>query len=116
MARGRRWDLPSSCGTQSPLSRGEAGIIGAVYFVMFVLPDFLSMSGGFSAPGSHSSSQDFVSLQFPALNPFLPEIPRMVCLFELDLDRYTYIVPTSPSPRVFSMDPLFLTEPTVPQT
>lgn len=51
------------------------------FLVMLVHPDFLNMSGGFSDLGSHSSSYNSVSLSFPVLNPFLPEILRIVCIF-----------------------------------
>lgn len=74
------------------------------------------MSGGFSDLGCHSSSHNFICLQFPVLNPFLPEIPRIVYIFGLNLDWYTYVTPPSLSPCVLRLEPLFFIEPSVPRT
>lgn len=66
------WDL---WGHQS---QGELGSF-VQFLVMFLCSDFLNLSGGFSGLGTYSASRDFV--YFPVLNPFLPEIPRIACIF-----------------------------------
>ena len=72
-------------GLNAPSVMGRLGS-PVQFFVRLVRLDFLNMSGGFSDLGCHSSSHNFICLQFPVLNPFLPEIPRIVYIFGLNLD------------------------------